>query len=292
MLKFGLIVMTGNIVFTGYTLFDLTFIGSFIGASALAYYSVSATASRYIHGVVGSLLLPLFPLASAHSSIENQNFTKIFYKANKVSIIFSVYLCLILCILSQDLLNIWMGSKFVENSEISFVLLVLSWTIFSFTIVSFQTSEGFGFPKYNLYFAMACSILSVTFYYVLIPKYGINGAALSRLFSIILVAPFYILIIEKKLFKSIKYIYWIKTLLSILFTSFIIYLSLFYLRPFFSSIIFRIAFSLILITILFPILIYIFGIFDKSEKYYIKNYIINLFKQKQEPNETNQEVIS
>ena len=78
MLKFGLVVMLGNIVFTGYTLFDLTFIGSIIGASALAYYSVSSTASRYLHGVVGSILLPIFPLASEHSVSNKKDFENIY----------------------------------------------------------------------------------------------------------------------------------------------------------------------------------------------------------------------
>lgn len=279
MLKFGLIVMMGNIVFTGYTLFDLTFIGSIIGASALAYYSVSSTASRYLHGVVGSVLLPIFPLASEHSVSNEGNFDKVFYKANKFAIIFSVYLCLILCILSKDLLNIWMGEKFMKNSEISFVLLVLSWTIFSFTIVSFQTIEGFGFPKFNLFFALSCTILSVASYYIFIPKYGINGAAFSRLVTIIIVAPFYIGFVEKKIFKLIKIKFWVRIIFIISISSFIVYLVVTYFTIFFKVILTKLIFSFVIITILYPTLLYIFRIFDNTEKEQILNFFIKIKEQ-------------
>lgn len=286
MLKFGLVVMLGNIVFTGYTLFDLTFIGSIIGASALAYYSVSSTASRYLHGVVGSILLPIFPLASEHSVSNKNNFENIYYKANKFSIILSVYLCLILCLLSKDILNIWMGESFTKNAQLSFVLLVLSWAIFSFTIVSFQTSEGFGFPKFNLIFALCCTISSVLFYKILIPKFGIDGAAMSRLISIIIIAPLYVGYVERKIFNSNKIKFWAKNLLIITISSLIIYLPINYAQTFYKPTLLRLVFSIIFISVSYPTLLFYLGIFDTSEKFQIKNFIIKLSTIKQKKMKT------
>ncbi len=287
MLKFGLIVMLGNVVFTGYTLFDLTYIGSIIGASALAYYSVSSTASRYLHGVVGSILLPLFPLASEHSVSNKLNFENIYYKANKFSIILAVYLCLILCILSKDILNIWMGENFTKNAQISFVLLVISWTVFSFTIVTFQTSEGFGFPKFNLYFALTCTICSIVFYKILIPKLGIDGAALSRLISIIIVAPLYIGFVEKKIFNGNKIKFWTKTIAIIIISSITIYISIIYIQKFYKPSILRLAFSLIFISVLYPVLLFKLGMLEIYEKVQIKKALLKFSIIKQKKNENN-----
>ena len=287
MLKFGLIVMLGNIVFTGYTLFDLTFIGSIIGASALAYYSVSSTASRYLHGVVGSILLPIFPLASEHSVSNKHNFENIYYKANKFSLILSVYLCLILCLLSKDILNFWMGATFTKNAQLSFILLVLSWAIFSFTIVSFQTSEGFGFPKFNLFFALSCTISSVLLYLYLIPKFGIDGAAMSRLISIIIIAPLYVGFVERKIFNANKIKFWLKTLSIICISSLIIYFSITYFQNFYKPTIFRLVFSIIFISVSYPVLLFYLGMFDMTEKFLIKKTIIKLSTIKQIKNENN-----
>jgi O-antigen/teichoic acid export membrane protein len=287
MLKFGLIVMLGNIVFTGYTLFDLTFIGSIIGASALAYYSVSSTASRYLHGVVGSILLPIFPLASEHSASNKLNFENIYYSANKFSIILSVYLCLILCLLSKDILNIWMGQNFTKNAQLSFVLLVISWAIFSFTIVTFQTTEGFGFPKFNLYFALSCTISSILLYKILIPKFGIDGAALSRLISIIIVAPLYIGFVERKIFKENKIKFWTKTLLMTTLSSLAVFLSIIYIQKMYKPNLFRFAFLFFFISISYPLLLFKLGMFNSYEKGQIKKVLSKFSTIKQKKNEDN-----
>ena len=287
MLKFGLVVMLGNIVFTGYTLFDLTFIGSIIGASALAYYSVSSTASRYLHGVVGSILLPIFPLASEHSISNKHNFENIYYKANKFSFILSAYMCLILCLLSKDLLNIWMGESFTKNAQLSFVLLVLSWAIFSFTIVSFQTIEGFGFPKFNLVFALSCTLSSLILYYFFIPRFGIDGAAMSRLLSIFIIAPLYVGFVERQIFNSNKIRFWGKNILIIIIASFIIYLLISYSQIVYKPTLFRLVFSIIFISVSYPVLLFYLGIFDSEEKIQIKNFILKFSAIKQKKNEDN-----
>lgn len=180
---------------------DRLLIGAFVGSASVAFYVVPATVATRIHSVIANLMEIVFPLSSelnATGRIEKMK--ELYTKASKYSFMVAVSIVVPVMILSGQIMKYWMGIEYSEKSSV--VLLVLSLSAFcsSLAVVPGNLINGIGQPRINALFATLSAVINILLCLLLIPRYGINGAAFANLGNIIIVA-LYLLTVDHKILK-------------------------------------------------------------------------------------------
>ena len=194
-------------------LFERGWITQRLGSENLTYYVVPMTLGMYLHGFVSSLVQVIFPLASELNN-DREKLLKLYTKATKIISMIVVFVMLSVVVNSRLFLHLWIGESFVENSADLLILHMVTFGLAAIMTVSWQMSEGLGFPHYNFGIITICLIISVSSMFALTANYGNFGVAVARLagFGTIF---FSIFVVERLFFKHIQFGFWIRILLSL-----------------------------------------------------------------------------
>lgn len=191
-------------------LFERGWITQRLGSESLTYYVVPMTLGMYLHGFVSSLVQVLFPLASELNN-DREKLLKLYTKATKIISMISAFVMMSVIVNSKLFLHLWIGESFVENSSDLLVLHMITFGLAAILTVSWQMSEGLGFPHYNFGLISICLVISVSLMIALTGTYGNFGVAVARLagFGTIF---FSIFMVERLFFKKVQAPFWLRNL--------------------------------------------------------------------------------
>lgn len=194
-------------------LFERGWITRNLGSENLTYYVVPMSLGMYIHGFISSLMLVIFPLASELKN-DREKLLRLYLKATKIACLLVVFMVTTLIVDSKSFLSIYMGAGFAEKSSTLLILHAISFGAAAILTVSWQMTEGLGYPNYNFSVFSICLVLSVSLMILLTNSYGNFGIALARLvgFCTIFFSIFYI---ERWFFGEIQTKFWAKNILSL-----------------------------------------------------------------------------
>lgn len=153
----------------------------FLTPSALGIYTVALNASRMLDVLQSSIVIVLLPKATARPLTEVINLTS---KVARISIFLSCFASLIAIILSPILLGVLYGSEFLDAVVVLRILLV-EVPISGLTWILAQAFLALGKPGIITILQGIGLGLSFPMMLILIPQYGMIGAALALLFSTI-----------------------------------------------------------------------------------------------------------
>lgn len=189
-------------------LFERGWITRQLGAESLTYYVVPMMLGLYIHSFISSLMLVIFPLASELKD-KKERLLRLYTKATKIVVFLVVFMATTLIVESKFFLTLWMGAEFAEKSAILLVFHTITFGLVAIQIVSWQMTEGLGYPNYNFKIFSVCLFLSLTLMLVLTNDYGNVGVAIARMvgFSTIFLSVFYV---EKWFFNNVQIKLWLK----------------------------------------------------------------------------------
>lgn len=189
-------------------LFERGWITRQLGSESLTYYVVPMSLGMYIHGFISSLMLVIFPLASELKN-EKEKLLRLYLNATKIACLLVVFLVTTLIIGSNSFLTIYMGASFAEKSSALLIIHAVTFGTLAILTVSWQMTEGLGYPNYNFYVFGICLVVSVTLMLLLTKNYGNFGVAIARLFGFgtLFFSIFYV---EKWFFKKIQIEFWAK----------------------------------------------------------------------------------
>jgi O-antigen/teichoic acid export membrane protein len=189
-------------------LFERGWITRQLGAESLTYYVVPMSLGMYIHGFVSSLMLVIFPLASELKN-EREKLLRLYTKATKIVSLLVVFLGTTLIVENRFFLFLWMGEKFAEKSPELLILHTITFGLAAILTVSWQMTEGLGFPNYNFAVFAICLVVSIALMLVLTQSFGNIGIAAARLagFATIFFSIFYV---EKWFFGKVQVSFWLK----------------------------------------------------------------------------------
>jgi O-antigen/teichoic acid export membrane protein len=189
-------------------LFERGWITRQLGAESLTYYVVPMSLGMYIHGFVSSLMLVIFPLASELKN-EKEKLLRLYTKATKIVSLLVVFLGTTLIVENRFFLFLWMGENFAEKSSELLVLHTITFGLAAILTVSWQMTEGLGFPNYNFAVFAICLVVSVALMLVLTKDFGNVGIASARLagFATIFFSIFYV---EKWFFGKVQVGFWLR----------------------------------------------------------------------------------
>lgn len=194
-------------------LFERGWITRQLGSENLTYYVVPMSLGMYIHGFISSLMLVIFPLASELKN-DSEKLLRLYLKATKIVCLLVVFLVTTLIVDSNAFLSVYMGADFAAKSSTLLMLHAISFGSAAILTVSWQMTEGLGYPNYNFSVFVVCLVLCVGFMVLLTQNYGNVGVAVARLigFCTIFFSIFYV---EKWFFKKIQFRFWTKIILSL-----------------------------------------------------------------------------
>lgn len=205
--KFGLGIfgyqVFGNIIL----LFERGWIIRQLGEESLTFYVVPMTLGIYILGFTISLIQVIFPVISEIKE-DKQKVARLYQKATKIVFAIVGFAALSLICGGKLLLSLWISPEFAENSYYPLVFHVLTFSTISVFTVSWQISEGYGFPKLNALISAFWLMVTLPLMVYLTEDKEIDGIAFARFFGVFISFPF-IFYYEKRFLGKIQTKFWI-----------------------------------------------------------------------------------
>ncbi len=167
----------GNLAqFLNYRL-DVFFVNFFAGATAVGFYALAVTLGQQIWLISASAATVLLPRVAAWQETKTVNPGKI-AQAARLTLWCSMLSALLLAVFAKPLLHALFGKAFLPSLP---ALLWLLPGIVAFSVVNVIASyfAGLGKPRVNLSIALAGLLVTIVLDLVLIPRYGISGAAIA-----------------------------------------------------------------------------------------------------------------
>lgn len=190
-------------------LFERGWITRRLGAENLTYYVVPMTLALYIHIFISSIVIVIFPLVS---ELENNpdKLLRLYLKASKIVVFFVFFMAVSIIVQSRSFLTLWLGAEFAEKSWFLLIVQTITFSLLAIQTVSWQLTEGLGFPAYNLKITVISFVINVLVILSLTDGYGNTGIAFGRFagFGAMFLSVFYV---EKWIFKKVQTGFWLKT---------------------------------------------------------------------------------
>lgn len=182
------------------------------GAEALTFYVVPMALAIYIHSFITSLVIVVFPLASELKN-EPEKLFRLYSTATKIVCLFVFFLATTLIVEGDLFLKIWtskdLGADFAVKTSGLLVIHTITFAFVAIQTISWQMTDGLGYPNYNCYIFVICLIISVFLMLYLPPIFGLEGYALGRMFGYLTIF-FSVFYVEKWFFGSVQFNLWTK----------------------------------------------------------------------------------
>ncbi len=207
-IKYSLSIIGYQIFSNFLVLFERGWITRQLGSQSLTYYVVPMTLAINIQALIASLIIVIFPLASELKN-DREKLLRLYTKATKVVVLFVAFMGTTLIIESKFFLTLWMGADFAEKAWMLLIVHTVTFSIVAIQTVSWQMTEGLGYPNYNFLLFLVCLVISVSLMVGLTPSLGSLGMAIGRMagYATIFLSIFYV---EKWFFNKIQIKFWIK----------------------------------------------------------------------------------
>lgn len=185
--------------YTVYFNFDKIFISLIKDDVNVGLYSIGYSFLGFIVAAVGLISLVFFPVLSKYSF--KKNLSNIFSKYYKIVLIVSIPLSLGSILLSKEIISLVFGSDYVLGN-ISFKIIMFFCLLYSINNTFNTLFSTHHYEKYFLKLLFLASVTNVLLNLIVIPFYGIVGAAITTLFSEIIILVGSIILVRNK-FKGL-----------------------------------------------------------------------------------------
>lgn len=161
---------------------DRLFVGFLMGAPAVAYYGLCVQAAQPIHGLISSGMHFLFPHLSVRYSIAPiSEIRRKVVSAIKVNVALVTALSLPVSIFGRYFLPIWLGTAFTQQPPTMFPIIACSFALLGMNVTAHYALLAVGQVRIVTYLNLLAGIAMLLLMAILIPKHGLQGAAVARL---------------------------------------------------------------------------------------------------------------
>lgn len=177
--SFGGWVMISNIVGPILYYLDRFIIGSFITMTAVTYYTAPFEMTSRLGIIPLSLLMTIFPAFSSLGIMRRDDLQRLYVRSIKYLLLSTGPIVLILVIFADDILRLWLGADFAQQSTLAFQILLMGALIALPASTSFGLIQGLGRPDIISKLYLIYVPLNVGLVWFLVQTMDITGAALS-----------------------------------------------------------------------------------------------------------------
>ena len=189
--KWGWLQGVGGVLFG---VADRMLVGSLLGASSLAYFSIASQLAMQVHAITAAGVSVIFPKVSrrleAGGEFSLRHVTVVTMGGN---LLLSSLLALVLALLGPKLLSIWIGDASAGPTARILPWLVLSYWVLALNVVPYFVLLGMGRIRFVGLTVLASGAVAALGMYVAVSKFGLIGAPVGRgiyaILSLALVFP-------------------------------------------------------------------------------------------------------
>jgi O-antigen/teichoic acid export membrane protein len=180
LLSFGGWIMISNLIIPIFSYLDRFLIGALLTMSAVSFYTVPYDVVTRLLIIPGSIAAVLFPTFSNLSSQNNKKMTDVILtRSTKYLITVMTPIIVILVVFSKDILMLWMGNDFAQESAEVFRLLSIGVLLNAIGFIPFALIQGIGRPDIIAKYHVVEFPIYAGVTFLLITHLGIKGAALA-----------------------------------------------------------------------------------------------------------------
>jgi O-antigen/teichoic acid export membrane protein len=172
-------VAISNVIVPVLVQIDRYLIAALITVEAVTFYSVPFEVLNGLWIIPGAITATLFPAFSSLQTKDVNNLFDLYVRPIKYILITLGPIVLLITIFSYNILLIWQGSIFAENSKLVLQILVIGVLINSLGWVPGQLIMGFGRPDLTAKIHILQLPLYLGLAALLISNFGIIGAAIA-----------------------------------------------------------------------------------------------------------------
>lgn len=179
LIKFGGWVSISNFMSPVLFYLDRFLIGSLISVAAVAFYTAPYEMVMRLSILPVSFAMTLFPSFSAVAVDVRESQTGLYSRSIKMLLVFIGPLVALVVLFAADILRLWLGVQFAENSTLILQILALGMLINSLAQIPFALIQGFGRPDITAKFHFVELLLYVPLTWFLVTNMGIIGGAIA-----------------------------------------------------------------------------------------------------------------
>jgi len=182
------------------TQLDRTLLGVWVGAAAVALYSIPLSVATRVHQFAGSALEVVLPLASAikGGGDGNEKTGRLFIRMQSVNLVLVLVFATPILALAPQILSVWIGATFAHGASHIFQLLVIAYLLLGVSVAASGIVAGVGHPEVNAGFAAALGIANGIGYVAFIPRWGAVGAAAASAIGSVVAVPLFLWYVRRR----------------------------------------------------------------------------------------------
>ncbi len=178
--KFGGFVALSRITVQISTQINKFIIGVFLPISQLTYYVVPYNLGSKVQMIPGSISTAIFPSFSELNTMNKKKTLKELYlRSTKYVVIATIPIILVFIIFARKFLYFWIGPEFAQKSTLPLQIITSGYILSCWAYTSVVAAQGLNRPDIPAKFQLGEAFLNVGLCFLLIPRWGIVGAALA-----------------------------------------------------------------------------------------------------------------
>jgi O-antigen/teichoic acid export membrane protein len=192
LLSFGGWMTAVNLCFPMLVYIERLFIGAFLPVAFLAYYTTPYDMATKLWILPGALTGTLLPVFSTTSALSSEATGSLYQRVLRYILLFLFPICITIIAFSKEILLLWLGIEFSENSTVVLQMITIGVFLNSFAQVAFVLMQSYGRPDLSAKILFIQIPLYIPLLIILIKSYGINGAAMAWLLRVIVDSAIFI----------------------------------------------------------------------------------------------------
>jgi O-antigen/teichoic acid export membrane protein len=169
-------------------------IGFFLPVANLAYYGIAYNLAQRLWTLVVNVVSVVFPAASSFSGSEQsgRRINELYVRGTKTAALFACFPACALALFGREFLLHWLTPDYAANGAIVLSLLALGFMVNSFSSIPVQVLQGTHHASTAAKGSVLYAAINLVLFFVLIPQFGIKGAAIAFFAAQLLFVPAFI----------------------------------------------------------------------------------------------------
>lgn len=179
---------------------DRFILAYYMPLAAVTFYTLPYSISEKAAVGVANITSVVFPFTSElHSMGAHDKVHELYLRATKMMTLVTLPITAILIAVPGPILRYWLGPEYAVQGALALRLLGGATFLTALSGVPTVTSLGVGEAWVPAAFAFASSVINLLANFLLIPRYGIDGAAMAALLPQAVVVPVFVYVVTRML---------------------------------------------------------------------------------------------
>jgi len=279
-LSFSAVVSINNIANSALLYLDRLIIPFFAGPSNLTYYSMPGNVTTRIPSFANVLSTTIFPTTSQlEGGGDSARLEALYVRSFRLITMISAAVTVTAIAFGYKVLLFWLSADFAARS--TNILIILAFTNFLLALLGPLSNFLFGLGKLKFIAIMSTfmAVLNATLLIILLPRYGITGAAWAYLISVLPVLYMFYYTEKNYLTLTGRKKYYAKKLLATLISSALVWLIDIYLISPFVTNLTKLLCAGIISLVIYIIIYKLFGFLEEEDWRDAKNFFIAVMQR-------------